>query len=479
MVLQPRQNEALPGLNRGRAPKRIQWEEFTGMAGSATERKFQVLVIDDEQHVREFVSDVLRREGWNVSQSPSAADAFDRLHEAEWSVVFCDLTLARSDGYSVLRTFKDKLPETNVVLMTGHSNATGALDAAAFGAYDYFLKPFGAEELRSLSQALLEQSSHYSQKTSPARRTAAYPSDIQLVGRSQALIEVLKHVARVSNTNLPVLLSGEPGTGKELVASAIHYRSGRADRPFAVIRCVANQIEVDLAHGGTVFLDEITAMNSTFQAKLFGALQRGEIRVIGATSRNVEQEVTAGKFREDLFNVLNAVSIALPPLRDRTEDIPPLAQSFADRVYSLRTRVRFAAEALALLERYYWPGNIRELEKAVVRAVAMCDGTIRVKDLPHRVRQYSGKGSEMLKTNGGAEYADNEEWVPLSEIEGRYVVKVLAHTHGNKQAAARVLGVDRKTLDRMIKRHHIETNSLRARAKPPAPPLSDNSSMRS
>lgn len=472
------------------------------MVDSAAEGNFQALVIDDEPYVREFVCDVLRGDGWNVAESPSAEDAIQRLHEAPWSVVFCDVILGGANGYSVLRTFKEKLPETKVVLMTGHGSAAGALDATAFGAYDYLLKPFGADELQSLSKALWEQLLDHSQKTSPARRTAAYHSDIDLVGRSQAFIEVMKQVGRVANTNLPVLLTGESGTGKELVASAIHHRSGRADRPFIAVNCAAipaELIEAELfghvkgsftgadrdrrglweeADEGTVFLDEITETSPSFQVKLLRALQMGEIRrvgssqnsrvnvrVIAASNRNVEEEVAAGRFRHDLFYRLNAVTIMLPPLRERPEDIPPLAQRFADRVYSLSPPVNFSADALALLEQYNWPGNIRELENAVVRAVAMCDGTIRVKDLPQRVRQHSTKGMESDKSNGDGDHSANQEWVPLSEIEGRYVAKVLEHTRGNKQAAARVLGVDRKTLDRMIKRHHIETPSLRERAR--------------
>jgi DNA-binding NtrC family response regulator len=318
------------------------------------------------------------------------------------------------------------------------------------------------------------------------------------VGRSQAFIEVMKQVGRVSNTNLPVLLAGESGTGKELVASAIHRRSGRNEQPFVAVNCgaiPAELIEAELfghvkgsftgadrdrrglweeADGGTVFLDEITETNSSFQVKLLRALQMGEIRrvgsnqmqkvnvrVIAASNRNVEAEVAAGRFRNDLFFRLNAVSIVLPPLRERPEDIPPLAQSFANRVYSLSPSVKFSTEALALLERYNWPGNIRELENAVVRAVAMCDGTIRAKDLPHRVRNFTyqsaaGNGEGVAKESGA-----NEDWVSLSEIEGRYVARVLEHTRGNKQAAARVLSVDRKTLDRMIKRHHIDPQIAR------------------
>ena len=461
------------------------------MSNEPNNGDYKALVIDDEPQVREFVATVLKGEGWSVAQSPSAEDAFERVDDAHWGVVFCDVLLGGADGYCVLRHFKEKVPETRVVLMTGHGSAVGALDATAFGAYDYLLKPFGPDELRSLSRALREQMIERNQRTSPTRRVAAYNSDIELVGRSQAFIEVMKQVGRVSNTNLPVLLTGESGTGKGLVACAIHQRSGRADKPFISVNCAAisaELIEAELfgqvkasdsdrdrrgfweeADGGTIFLDEITETNTSIQVKLLRALQNGEIRkvgmnqtqkvdvrVIAASNRNVEQEVAAGRFREDLFYHLNGVSIGLPPLRERPEDIPPLAQSFADRVYSLSPTVKFSTEALALLEKYNWPGNIRELENAVVRAVAMCDGTIREKDLPPRVRNYSGAPSAKPEISNGEA---NDDWVSLSEIEGRYVARVLEHTRGNKQAAARVLEVDRKTLDRMIKRHHIDSMS--------------------
>jgi len=350
------------------------------------------------------------------------------------------------------------------------------------------------------------------ERSSPTRRTAAYPSDIELVGRSQAFVEMMNQVERVANTNLPVLLTGEPGTGKRLVAAAIHKQSERAAHPFVKVNCgtlAADVLEAELfgyvedasighdrdrsglweeADGGTVFLEDITDADSSLQVKLLHALQTGEIqrvgsnqtirpdvRVIVSSYRDVAPEVAAGRFRNDLFDRLNSVSIGLPPLRERPEDIPPLAQSFADRVYSLSPSVKFSGDALTLLERYNWPGNIRELESVVVRAAALSDGTIRVKDLPQRVRLYLTRGYADDRTNGSADPSTREDWVPLSEIEGRYVARVLEHTKGNKQAAARVLGVDRKTLDRMIKRHNIETQSLRDRAKSST---ADNSTVR-
>src|ERR1051326_384478 len=343
------------------------------------------LVVDDEAQVREFVSTVLRTEGWNVTQAASAEEAIERLGQALWSVVFCDVMLGGADGYSVLRRFKEELPDTKVVLMTGHGSAAGALDATAFGAYDYLLKPFGPEELQSLSRALREQMMNRPQRLA-SRSGGHRDSDVDLIGRSHAFIEVMKQVGRVAATNLPVLLTGESGTGKELVAAALHQRSGRADKTFVAVNCGAipsELIESELfghmkgsftgadrdrrglweeADGGTVFLDEITETTLSFQVKLLRVLQEGEIRrvgsnqtqkvdvrVIAASNRDVESEVKAGRFREDLFYRLNAVAIVLPPLRERREDIPPLAQSFAERVFSFSPVVTFVPDALRML----------------------------------------------------------------------------------------------------------------------------------
>jgi DNA-binding NtrC family response regulator len=463
-----------------------------------TEKNLQVLVIDDEPLVTGLVGAVLREDGWNVTEVASAEEAFEMLREREWAVVFCDVRLGGADGFSVLRRFKEELPATKVVLMTGHGTAEGALDATSFGAVDYLLKPFGPDELQSLSQALLEQmQSGRPRRLRLSGGAAAYDADTGVLGRSEAFISVMKQVGRVAATNLPVFLTGESGTGKEVVASALHSRSSRTDQPFVAVNCgaiSAELIESELfghvkgsftgadrdrrglweeADQGTVFLDEITETTPAFQVKLLRALQQGEIRrvgsnhtqrvdvrVIAASNRDVEEEVEAGRFRKDLFYRLNAVSIVLPPLRERREDILLLAKSFAERVYTLSPQVKFSPDSLQLLERYPWPGNIRELENAVVRASAICDGTIRVKDLPERVQKYSlvplGDPKLTDETTGPAEV---EDWTSLAEVEGRYVAKMLQHTGGNKQAAARLLEIDRKTLDRMIKRHNISVGN--------------------
>jgi two-component system response regulator AtoC len=454
------------------------------------------LVVDDESQVRKFVGDVLKDDGWEVTEADSAEHAFEMLRYRDWSVVFCDVMLGGADGFSVLRRFKDELPETKVVLMTGHASGAGALDATAFGAYDYLLKPFGLEELQSLSRTFSERPAKRPahRVVSGAGVTSLQGSDINLVGRSTAFIEIMKQVGRVASTNLPVLLTGESGTGKELIASALHLRSERSGKAFLSFNCGAvspEMIESELfgqvngsltgadqdrrglweeADGGTVFLDEVTETTPAFQVKLLRALQENEIRrvgsnaldkvdvrVIAASDRDVEEEVKAGRFREDLFYRLNAVAIALPPLRERREDILPLAKSFVERVYTLNPTVDFSSEALEMLEGYAWPGNIRELENAVVRAAALCQGTIRAQDLPERIRNYRGETVSEVASHDAFQACTTEEWLSLAEVEGRYVTSVLAHTNGNKQAAARLLGIDRKTLERKVKRYKIQS----------------------
>jgi two-component system response regulator AtoC len=461
--------------------------------------KMQALVIDDEPQVRSFVSTVLRAEGWNVSEVETAECAFEMLNGNRWSLVFCDVMLGDASGFSVLRRFSEEQPDAQVVLMTGHGSAAGALDATAHGAYDYLLKPFGMDGVQSVSQAVrhrMKAQAHNRTRVATDPALIIERPDTELIGSSTALVEVMKLVGRVAPTNLPVLITGESGTGKEIVADAIHRHSSRIEQPFVAVNCGAlpsELIESELfghvrgsftgaerdrrglfeeATGGTIFLDEITETTPAFQVKLLRALQKGEIRRVGsnqvvrvnvrvitASNRDVEEEVRQGRFRQDLLYRLNAVTINLPPLRERREDILPLAQHFAARLQRTTQDLplRFSREAVYLLETYPWPGNIRELENAVERAATLCDHSVRPEDLPARVRQYcaatvNGDQVKRDKTSSDSEL----EWPSMSELEGRYVARVLAHTGGNKQAATRVLGVDPKTLVRMIKRHKIE-----------------------
>lgn len=458
--------------------------------------ELKALIVDDEPQVRRFVSAVLGEDGWDARESPSAELAFDMLHSEDWSLVLCDVMLGGENGYQVLRRFKEQSPTTHVILMTGHGTAVGALDATSLGAYDYLTKPFEVDELLTLARSVREQ---LSTRCRPRRvdhnkPTGVYVSDIDMIGQSPALIEVMKLVGRMSATDLPVLVTGESGTGKEVIASALHRRSRRAHGPFIAVNCGAipsELIEAELfghvkgaftgahsdrmglweeADGGTVLLDEITETSPAFQIKLLRALQEGEIRrvgsnrvqrvdvrVIAASNRRVEQEIEQGRFRQDLFYRLNAVSIHLPPLRERRGDILPLVSSFAERGRRSMPAISFSAEALYLLENYPWPGNIRELENAVVRAMALSSGIVHPEDLPDHIRDYQTTLSEVVsEQDTDAEQRHDDRWLTLSEMEARYVKRVLNHTKGNKQAASRLLNIDPKTIERMIRRYDIE-----------------------
>ena len=457
----------------------------------------KALVIDDEPGVRRFVAEVLREEGWEVGQAEAAERAFERMREGGWALVFCDVVLGGADGYAVLRRFAEEQPEARVVLMTGQGSAAGALDATAGGAYDYLLKPFGAEQISALASAV---SRRLKRQTNNAAdddsRVKPHVSDASLIGHSPAFVEVMKLVGRVAATALPVLVTGESGTGKEVVADLIHRHSRRAGRPFVGVNCgalPAELIESELfghvrgsftgaerdrvglfeeATGGTIFLDEITETPLACQVKLLRALQKGEVRrvgsnqvirvnvrVVAASNRDVEEEVRQGRFRQDLLYRLNAVTLHLPPLRERREDILPLAKYFAAGLRAPSDPpLSFAREAIYLLETYPWPGNVRELENVVARAATLCDQTVRPKDLPTHIRQRDAAldGADSAQPDAG-----DGEWPSLNEVEGRYVARVLAHTGGNKQSAARLLCVDPKTLDRMIKRHKLHDGRVR------------------
>lgn len=459
-------------------------------------KSLYALVIDDEPQLSGFVSQILQSDGWNVSEARTADEAFNLRLAKDWSLVFCDVVLGGTDGYEVLRRYSEELPNARFVLMTGHGSAVGALDATAIGAYDYLVKPFSVDDILIIAQAVREQqNTPWKKKKTTETLTEGYVSDIPLIGRSPKFVECLKMVGRVSNTNLPVLITGESGTGKEVVARAIHQRSKRAGHSFVAVNCGAvpvDLIESELfghakgsftgadrermglweeADGGTILLDEITETNPLFQVKLLRALQQGEIRRVGsnrtvkvdvraiaATNCDIEEEVREGRFRQDLMYRLNAVTIHLPPLRERVEDIPLLAEHFGRKVLGHNGRpIKFSPAARDILASYAWPGNIRELENAILRAVSLSDDTIHPDHLPTRILDSAKRGAITHgdPLNGGPLPAAGAENViiPLAEMEAKYVTQTLAHTGGNKQAAARLLNIDRKTLARIIKKY--------------------------
>lgn len=476
------------------------------MSLNLSRSKMKALVVDDDDVIRRNVAEVLTNDGWEVCEASSAEQALELINRNQWSLVFCDVKFSTDgahDGYHVLRNFAAEQPAAHIVLMTGHGSAVGALDAVSSGAYDYLMKPFEIADIRRISEAVhlsVGKREHERITGELPPPPEVYTSDIDLVGVSAAFVEVMKLVGRVAATNLPVLITGESGTGKEIVARAIHRRSRRIEQPFIAVNCgalPAELIESELfghvrgsftgatvdrrglwqeADRGTVFLDEITETTPAFQVKLLRAVQEGEVRrvgsnqtqhldvrVIAATNRDADEEVREGRFRQDLLYRLNAVTIHLPPLRARREDIRPLARYFADRTIGADTRpVGFSKDAMWLLESYDWPGNIRELENAVVRAVALSDQLVRPEDLPERVRRSVRGVHSLSSASQPAEPNGEDSTLSLAEVERRHIMRVLARTSGNKQAAARILGIDRTTLQRKLERYEVEKGSSHA-----------------
>jgi DNA-binding NtrC family response regulator len=466
---------------------------------SSVTNNMRALVVDDDLQIRRFLSDVLRADGWQVSEAETAGRAAEMIDEERWSLVFCDVILGAASGFDVLRQFIEDQPNAQIVLMTGHGSAADAMDAMALGAYDYLLKPFGIREIEELSEAVHRRFERQRPLESEEPAASSRASDLNLIGKSSALVNVMKMVGRLTATSLPVLITGESGTGKEVVARAIHYGGPRASNPFVAVNCGAlpsELIESELfghvrgsftgaerdrpglfeeADGGTVFLDEIVETTPDFQVKLLRALQDGEIRrvgsnrslrvnvrVIAASNRVPKVEVREGRFREDLFYRLNGVNLRLPPLRERREDIPLLIKHFAERLSAEdEPRIPFSREAILLLEEYSWPGNIRELENAVMHAAALCDDIVRPEDLPEDIRRSDAHtfAEKPATTSEKSSILTVEDWLSLERLEGEYVARVLEHAGGNKLAATRILKIDRKTLDRMLARHKIDFRS--------------------
>jgi len=446
------------------------------MSGAPT----RVLVAEDDRVARDLLCEILRGEGYEVEAVDDGAGAIERAQagDGRYDLVVSDVRMERSGGLDVLAAFTAKAPSTPVILITAFGDVTGAMEAIQRGAYDYVSKPFNIEELRlTVARAIERRRLVAEQKTVPAEGKPTQLQDI--VGKSAVMLDVYKLVARVAGSTATVLVEGESGTGKELVARSIHTHSPRAGAPFVPVNCTALTARgaftgavaakrglFETANGGTLFLDEIGDMGPKMQAQLLRTLQDGEVRPVGgseairvdvrlvcATNKDLEDEVKAGRFREDLYFRINVVTVHLPPLRDRREDIPSLVAHFLAKT-ARRERREAAAmspEALRLLTAYAWPGNVRELENAIERAVAVAKGNVVLpSDLPPEVG-----GSAALGVPGGVSVADGgiiADRPTLGELERRYIQLVLSECAGNKKRAAEKLGIDRRTLYRALER---------------------------
>lgn len=453
----------------------------------------QILVIDDDPASCELLKEILTDQGWQVETAQLPGQATQLFQKQQFDLVITDFNLeATQTGLDLVKQFRDQCP---VILVTAFGTLETAVDASREGAWDFISKPFKVDEVIATASRALEHQSQKNQAASlpDSESLLARYAGSGMVGRAPAMIELYKEIARVSPARSTVLITGESGTGKELVARAIHTHSPRSDKPFIAVNCGAlteTLLEAELfghirgaftgatndrkglweeAEGGTLFLDEIGETTPALQVKLLRALQEGEIkrvgssrttkvdaRIVAATNRDLEKEVKAGTFREDLFYRLSVVTLNVPPLRDRRMDIPVLVERFLQKAaVSVGRRLRASDSALAIFVAYDWPGNVRELEAAVEYAALHARGNeIAPEDLPPKLQstelrhRVSRSPSPLL-----ALYADLPT---LDELERRYLLHVLEQVGGNRTRAAEILGIDRRTLYRMAERFGIK-----------------------
>ena len=452
----------------------------------------KILVVDDDAVARELLAEALKKEGYDVEAFGSGEAAIARGREGRVDLVLTDIRMGAVDGLTVLREFKRMSQDTAIVVLTAFGSLEGAIEAIKQGAYDYLAKPFKKEDIKLVVQRSLDHCRLLRENTKFREELKSKDEWSPLVGSSPAMLEVYKLVARVSESKSTVLLQGESGTGKELIARAIHGNSPRRDKPFVPVNCGAlpdTLLESEMfgyekgaftgavgtktglfesANGGTLFLDEIGELGQALQVKLLRVMQDHEVRrvggthsikvdvrIIAATNRDLEQFVKEGKFRDDLFYRLNVVRITLPSLTERQEDIPMLAHHFLQKCAAgTTTAVRgFHPDTMDLLKRYRWPGNVRELENAIERAVSLSHGPLLTPDdLPAAIRQTPIHADAKPESPEAAEPV----CLTLEEVEKRHLVRVLKETKGNKVKAAKILGIDRRTLYRMAERFGLD-----------------------
>ena len=454
--------------------------------------KARILIIDDDLASCQLFAKVLTAEGYTVEWVHAGEDALPRLKQQEYDLVLTDVRLPGMNGLKVTRAVRQQDQSLPVIVMTGFGSMETAVEAIRESAFDYISKPMNLEELKTTVARALAQ--YRRPNDDHKRETPQEPDPLgTIIGRSAAMVDVYKTVARVAPTKSTVLILGESGTGKELIARALHQHSPRAQRPFVAVDCgvlTETLLESELfghvrgaftgavadkkgvfeeAQGGTCFLDEIGDISPSLQAKLLRVLQEHEVRrvggkawlpvdvrVVAATNRNLAELVNKRAFRHDLYYRLNVVTLLLPPLRERTDDIPPLARHFLRR-YSYehdKEVTDIADEAMTLLSRYAWPGNIRELENTIERAVALAPHPLLMPDdLPREVRE--GKMSTAATDLSVEEVSFFAQRPTLEQVEKRYVEHVLSQTQGNIVRAAKILDIDRRSLYRMLERFKV------------------------
>ena len=443
--------------------------------------RVNILVVDDEKGLCSGLQEALRREGYTVDAANDAASALRLTQARLFNLVITDVKMPGLDGLELVRQVKAKSPDTLCILMTAYGTVGNAVQAMKEGAYDYLSKPLDMQRLRALVNKALEfqaiVAENHELRSRLEKKTDAYT----LLGESEAMRAVLRLIDEVAQSDATVLIEGESGTGKELVARAIHLKSNRHDRAFVSVNCAALAealLEAELfghakgsftgavadkagrfqlADGGTLFLDEIGDLSPKGQGDLLRVLEDGafravggtelirvNVRVIAATNKRLQQEMEAGKFREDLYYRLQIVPIAVPPLRERSEDIPMLIENFLEQ-FSLkhkRRRKRFSPAAMEICQRFPWPGNVRQLRNAVERLVITLRGsTVEAADLPDFLRDHDQSATTFTIRPG----------LSIAEVEKLLIRQTLRHVTDNREEAAKVLGISRRTLQYKLK----------------------------
>ncbi len=450
-------------------------------------RRYRVLVVEDEPLMRQIIRDLMRGEGYDVLEAPGAEIALSVFEREQIDLAIIDLNLGGGgNGLEVLKRIRDLDPEVMAIIVTAYASVESAVQALQQGAYDYITKPFANDHLKNQVHHALNAKTLFRENRFLRRELREKYRFESIIGKSDAIEQVFRIMEKVARTDSSVLITGESGTGKELVARAIHFSSERANGRFLPINCGAlpeNLLESELfgykrgaftgamqdkvgllkaADKGTIFFDEIGEMPLSLQVKLLRALQEREcyplgsnepisfdVRVLCATNRNLEAEVKAGRFREELLYRINVITITLPPLRERKDDIPLLANHFLLKVEKSlgRTGMRFSKGAMRALINYQWRGNVRELENTVERAAILAEtDVIHSHDLPDKLR---------LSTAAPPAEADDANFT-LEDLEREHIRRVLAKVDGNKERAAQILGIHLSTLYRKMQRYRLE-----------------------
>lgn len=475
-----------------------------GPVMSSNPKPGRLLIVDDDDDLREALVRRFQRKGLIVQAAATAQSAIACMRQG-CDVALLDLRLPDMSGTELLARLKEEQPELEAIMLTGHGSTESAVEAMKKGAFDYLSKPFDLPELEIHIQKALE-------KVRLARRERQWVDQLRyesprfrLIGSSPAMQRVVQLIDRVAPTDSTVLIRGASGTGKELVARALHYNSTRRDRPIVTINCASlqeNLLEselfghekgsftgaqqakpglVEVAEGGTLFIDEIAEMATGLQAKLLRVLENGhyrrvgsthevqaDVRVVAATNKVLEDEMKAGRFREDLYYRLNVVAIELPLLRDRRQDIPELVEHFLSTRSLGPVRCAIERKALEALTHYDWPGNVRELANVLERAQILAeDRLIRLDNLPDNVVSAVAASEAGASTETSNQYSEPRT---LREVERRHVESVLLQEKGNRLRAARVLGISRRALYRLIKKHGLSSCSAKAEAMPSVKP---------